>query len=521
MSSKKNEPYRFIKKIQSGSYGSVLEVERDGVRYAIKEFKMSSDKSRIAGAMYLNEVDFLKRCDHPNILKLIEVSYGIPYTWERGDEVSEFTCDNIYLVMPLAEMSLYEYIRCDTASVPILKRFMVQLVTAAHYLHVRNVGHRDFKTPNVLIFKDPTYSEALNVKLCDFGMCKQYTVDVLNSGHVGTDRYKAPELLLGRRSYSEAIDIWALGVIFFEMFNKIWPFEKQATETSETAASLEILTKIFSNRGAPSATVYARLVGGKNSLISLDSIKKWTAKPISSLFNEKSEFMIGFETDSVELPNFGTMAQYIDLLEGMLCLDPNARFSILDVMNHPFFALVPKEEPVSQIWRDLKMDVAIKPSYHILTKTSNTERRQIGITLLNKVKTDSHPMMYRILFQGLDIFDRCLSFLDDKHQYDSLNISLLAFCSFYISAKLFLSDYTPDIKAMISVNFERSEIISMEKLILETILEWQVYRTTVYDLIKNKSLLPDTLWTVMCIKHNIYGHDINKIAQIFMIRVKQ
>jgi len=522
MSSKSETSYRFVKKIQSGSYGSVLEVERNGLKFAIKEFKMSSDKSRIVGAMYLNEVDFLKRCDHPNILKLLGVSYGIPYTWEHGDDVTEFTCDNIYLVMPLAEMSLYEYIRMDNASVPMLKRFMVQLVAAADYLHVRNVGHRDFKSPNVLIFKDDVYPEALNVKLCDFGMCKQYMPDVLNSGHVGTDRYKAPELLLGRRSYSEPIDVWALGVIFFEMFNKCWPFEKQATESSEAAASLEILTKIFTNRGAPSATVYARLVGGKNNLISFDSIKKWSPKPISSLFNDKSEFITGFEADSVELPNFGTMEQYVDLLEGMLCLDPDCRLSVSKVIDHPFFSMVPKEEPASQIWRDLKLTREVKPSYHILNKISDDNKRSIGIEVLNTVNTKCHQLMFRILFQALDIYERCLLFLDRKTEYDNLNIRLLAFCSLYMSAKLFLSDYVPDIGTMIpNVTFERSEIITMEKLMLETMLDWQVYRITVYDLLKNKSLAPGTLWVVMTTKHAIYRNDIAKIAAIYMTKVKQ
>jgi mitogen-activated protein kinase 1/3 len=520
MSSKKNDAYRFVRKLQAGSYGSVLEVEKNNERFAIKEFKMSSDKSKIVGVMYLNEVDFLRRCDHDNILKLLGVSYGIPYTWEFGDEVSSYTCDNIYLIMPLAEMSLYEYIRMDYASVPMLKRFMVQLVSAANYLHVRGVGHRDFKSPNVLIFKDESYPEALNVKLCDFGMCKQFVPDIINSGHVGTDRYKAPELLLGRRTYSEAIDVWALGVIFFEMFNKCWPFEKQLSG-SESGASLEILTKIFTNRGAPSFSVYTRLVGGKNNLISFDSIKKWSPKPISSLFDEKSDLLVKFCDDSVELPNFGTREQYDDLLEGMLRLDPGNRLTITEIQSHPFFSLVPREEPTSQIWRGLYIKHEEPPNYHILTKTKNDARRNIGIALLNTVQIGCHHMMYRILFQALDIFDRCLLFIDNNANYNDTNTRLLAFSSFYIAAKLFLNDYVPEISTMIfNITFERSEILTMERIILEIMLEWRIYRITVYDLLKNKSLAPNTLWIVMTTKLAIYGSDVMKIADIYTKKVK-
>jgi serine/threonine protein kinase len=512
--------YVFVKQLQSGSYGTVIEVERGGVRYAIKESKMSSDKSRIVGAMYLTEADSLMRCDHPNILRLIEVCYGLPYTFDENDEVTKYTCDNVYLVMPLAEMSLYEYIRTDDASVPMMKRFMVQLALAAQYLHIRDVGHRDFKSPNVLIYKDPIYPEALNVKLCDFGMTKQFTHDVLNSGHVGTDRYKAPELLLGRRSYHKPVDIWALGILFFEMFNECWPFDKQAKETTETAACLEILEKIFINRGGPSRTVYAKLIGGKSTLISFDSIKKWSPKSIAALYRDNGRHIRNFEKDSVELPNFGTLEQFTDLLNGMLQLDPDIRLDIDQVLGHPFFDMVPKGEKGADIWRDLYVFKSVKPTSHILNKTKDSETRKLGIAVLSTVNVNSHALMYRCLFQGLDIFDRCLLYLE-LHPDVKVDPKLLAFCCFYIAAKLFLNDMVPDIPAMIpDINFTRPQMLETERLILETMLKWQVYRQTVYDLLKNKSLSPPTLWIVMTQKDDIYGSSIEKIANIYMTKVK-
>ena len=137
------------------------------------------------------------------------------------------------------------------------------------------------------------------------------------------------------------------------------------------------------------------------------------------------------------------------------------------------------------------------------------------------VKVKSHNLMYRCLFQGLDIFDRCLLYMDEHPEHDDLNVKLLAFCSFYVAAKLFLNDLVPDIHAMISdIEFTRPQILETERLILETMLQWKVYRQTVYDLLKNKSHSPHTLWVVMNEKDAIYGSTVEKIAQIYMAKVK-
>jgi hypothetical protein len=111
--------------------------------------------------------------------------------------------------------------------------------------------------------------------------------------------------------------------------------------------------------------------------------------------------------------------------------------------------------------------------------------------------------------------------MDEHPEHDSLDIKLLAFCSFYIAAKLFLNDLVPDIPAMIpDITFTRPQILEMERLILETMLQWKVYRQTVYDLLKNKSHSPHTLWVVMTQKDAIYGSSVEKIAKIYMTKVK-
>lgn len=520
--------YEFVRVIQSGSYGCVLEVTRDGESFAIKQFKMACDKSRLIGAVYLNEADFLKRCDHPNILKLINVSYGLPYHCANGViNPVRFTPDNIFLIMPLAQESLYEFIRSNEATVPLLKRFMVQLVSVTHYLHTRKIGYRDFKSSNILIFKDRDHPEAYNAVLCDLGMAKRYTDGILNSDHVGTLSYKAPELLLGRRSYGEAVDIWGLGVVFFEMFNKFYPFDRQKDSTDDDrSAHSEVIVKLFQNRGSPSRDVFNKLTAGGNTIFSIEKLRKFSPKPISALFDENSTHMMAFESDSAELPNFGSKADYTDLLEKMLCVDPDERITIGEVAKHPFFSLVPKNDDKvnDDMWRDLRLKLDEPEPYHILIKTKEEERRKIGREMFNKVGKDFHPSMYRFLYQGIDIFERCMLFIEGKPKYDQLDIELMACTCMYIATKLFLNDDTPHWHVIFpSVSYDRSRIISMEQTIIMEFLDWKIYRTTIYDLIKHKNKKPKALMEILFDKP-IYGSvtnsRIDRIAEVFDRTVK-
>lgn len=76
------------------------------------------------------------------------------------------------------------------------------------YLHSNkaNICHRDIKPSNILVGKNG------DVKLADFGLAKKM-VNKLSTTKVVTLWYRAPELLLGLRSYSSKIDVWSVGCV--------------------------------------------------------------------------------------------------------------------------------------------------------------------------------------------------------------------------------------------------------------------------------------------------------------------
>jgi mitogen-activated protein kinase 1/3 len=85
------------------------------------------------------------------------------------------------------------------------------------YIHTANVVHRDLKPRNVLV------NSNCDLKICDFGLARTWYEEVGGpkaarmTDYVSTRWYRAPEVLLKLKSYSTAMDVWAVGCILAEL----------------------------------------------------------------------------------------------------------------------------------------------------------------------------------------------------------------------------------------------------------------------------------------------------------------
>ena len=93
-----------------------------------------------------------------------------------------------------------------------LQSYLRQLLDGIAYCHDHRVLHRDLKPQNLLIDNKGC------IKLADFGLARAFGLPMRAYTHeVITLWYRAPEILLGGKTYDMAVDVWSLGCIFAEM----------------------------------------------------------------------------------------------------------------------------------------------------------------------------------------------------------------------------------------------------------------------------------------------------------------
>uniref|UniRef100_A0A673BSE4 Protein kinase domain-containing protein n=1 Tax=Sphaeramia orbicularis TaxID=375764 RepID=A0A673BSE4_9TELE len=140
------------------------------------------------------EIAILKKLDHVNIVKLVEVlDDPAEDNLHMGDPVMEVPTDN-----PFSEEQARLYFR--------------DIILGMEYLHYQKIVHRDIKPSNLLLGDDG------HVKIADFGVSNQFEGnDALLSSTAGTPAFMAPETLSDKRkSFSgKALDVWAMGVTLY------------------------------------------------------------------------------------------------------------------------------------------------------------------------------------------------------------------------------------------------------------------------------------------------------------------
>ena len=181
--------------------------------FAVKILKKTQMTEKQVGRAR-SEIETLKMCQHPNIMRLFEV-------FENAD--------NIYLVLEhLAGGSLYSFLKDRHFYVPetMSRRFVHSVAHALHYLHTYGIIHRDIKPDNIVLVSS---SEDTDVKIVDFGLAQILQPNELAVDPVGTLCYAAPEILVGNK-YNKAVDMWSLGVLAFLLLTGKLPFDPELPE---------------------------------------------------------------------------------------------------------------------------------------------------------------------------------------------------------------------------------------------------------------------------------------------------
>ena len=220
--------YRVVRALGEGGMGSVFEVERltDAQHFALKV--LTGRMSGTAAARFAREAEIGARLQHPNLISIVDVGIG-----EGGAP---------FLVMALAQGGSLEGRRARFGEaawgLPILK----QIALGLSALHEAGVVHRDLKPSNVLL--DDVDPGSVVAKISDFGISRfgrlddagtidpealtvgASTPNLTGTGALlGTPCYMAPEAARGGRSLDAAADVFAFGILAYEVLTGRAPFE--------------------------------------------------------------------------------------------------------------------------------------------------------------------------------------------------------------------------------------------------------------------------------------------------------
>ena len=156
------------------------------------------------------EIEILKLCQHPNIIRLFDVFENHRY---------------IFMVMEyLPGGDLFSFLTKSQfrISEKYAAKIMCSLSAAIFYLHSYGIIHRDLKPENILLLDKNDESD---VKITDFGLAKIMGANERCTDPFGTLGYVAPEVMC-KIPYGKEVDIWSLGVVGYLLLHGNLPFEE-------------------------------------------------------------------------------------------------------------------------------------------------------------------------------------------------------------------------------------------------------------------------------------------------------
>ncbi|CAJ0941154.1 unnamed protein product, partial [Mesorhabditis belari] len=308
------EQYDVKDQVGEGTYGQVYKAVNkfSGEQVALKKVRLENEKEGFPISA-VREIKILRQLDHKNIVRLINIVTD-------KTQVADWrhTKNSFYLVFEYVDHDLMGLLESHmvTFTDEQIAGLFKQLLEGLEYCHAKNFLHRDIKCSNILV------NNKGELKLADFGLARLFLHDVDRpyTNRVITLWYRPPELLLGEEKYGPSVDVWSVGCILGELYNKKPLFQGQ-TEQSQ----LDLITKIC---GSPTPQNWPDVAN----------------LPLYPTFIAKRVHPRNLKTALAFIPR-----ATLELLDKLLALDPKKRPTCSEALRHPFVANIDpnKVKPLS------------------------------------------------------------------------------------------------------------------------------------------------------------------------------
>ncbi|EKX55096.1 hypothetical protein GUITHDRAFT_43597, partial [Guillardia theta CCMP2712] len=329
--------YKISGKVGKGAFASVM-CAKDTILDKVVAIKCAADAIPDHHAYHrlAREVGLLRQLrGHSNI---ISISNSIIRHREVFDQTlqSKRNVTDVYLITDLMMADLSKLMDSDCVFTNEQVRcIMFQFLRALAHLHHCEIIHRDIKPSNLLL------DRLWHLKICDLGIAREAMIsasrermedfDIHFTDYVVTRPYRAPELLMGSKNYTSAVDMWAAGCILAELIAGQMEID-QAPMTRNTSAGMirlplfpgfdhrDMVQRIIHALGHPSDEVGAG--GGGLRLMASKPTATVTLRPRRSF----TEAIFPWGDDDA-----------VDLMEKLLVYDPEQRLTAEEALEHPYF----------------------------------------------------------------------------------------------------------------------------------------------------------------------------------------